>query len=113
MYSVSCGLKYVISYNSFHYANTHRCLKKYCVCYQGGYECSVGRCKCVDCKNPYGAISQFGSAQIATLNPTITVPVIVSAENLKCKCTKTSCLKLYCECFRQDVVCNDKCDCLE
>ena len=93
--------------------NTHRCLKKYCVCYQGGYECSVGRCKCVECQNPYGAISQYGSAQIATLNPTVIVPVIVSAENLKCKCTKTSCLKLYCECFRQDVVCTDKCVCLE
>jgi len=30
------------------------CIKRYCECYQSGVKCS-DNCKCVDCKNPFGA----------------------------------------------------------
>ena len=30
--------------------NTHRCLKKYCDCFNSGIQCT-SRCKCNDCKN--------------------------------------------------------------
>lgn len=28
-----------------------------------------------------------------------------------CRCTKTNCLKLYCDCFQAGQVCNDNCEC--
>lgn len=30
-----------------------------------------------------------------------------------CKCVKSKCLKLYCECFRQGIPCNDDCVCID
>lgn len=30
-----------------------------------------------------------------------------------CRCQKTKCLKLYCECFSNSTYCNDKCKCLD
>lgn len=58
---------------------------------------------------------------------TINVPVISKAKGPKagtstssvsnkskkssCKCVKTKCLKLYCECFQKGVLCNPECRC--
>ena len=91
-------------------SSTHpsRCLKKYCVCFNANLECSVGRCRCIDCKNPHGNISSQSQAAAAA-----SAVVIQTAEDMKCTCTKNNCLKLYCGCFRQDVVCNSNCICIE
>mmetsp|Transcript_34320 Transcript_34320/g.61617 ORF Transcript_34320/g.61617 Transcript_34320/m.61617 type:complete len:897 (-) Transcript_34320:68-2758(-) len=92
------------------------CLKKYCVCFNAGIECNVGRCKCIDCKNPLGAISNHNTqaAAAAALFSIMEVPgAIRTAENTKCRCTKTYCLKLYCDCFRQDLICNSNCECID
>lgn len=79
-------------------------MKKYCVCFEAGVECTVGRCKCVDCQNPNGSISKVALDE--------GVPVVRTKENTRCSCSKTACLKLYCECFRQDLTCGEDCACI-
>jgi hypothetical protein len=32
---------------------------------------------------------------------------------MKCHCKKSKCLKLYCECFSSQGVCNDTCECVD
>mmetsp|Transcript_32990 Transcript_32990/g.50492 ORF Transcript_32990/g.50492 Transcript_32990/m.50492 type:complete len:322 (+) Transcript_32990:1679-2644(+) len=35
-----------------------------------------------------------------------------TVENLTCKCAKSQCLKMYCECFTHKRFCDDRCKCL-
>ncbi|KAL7534816.1 hypothetical protein ACHAXR_008392 [Thalassiosira sp. AJA248-18] len=88
-----------------------KCLKKYCVCFNAGVECGVGRCKCINCKNPNGAISNH--AKSTKFGSLIEPPKVRTTENTKCRCSKTNCLKLYCDCFRQDLECNPTCRCVD
>jgi len=34
-------------------------------------------------------------------------------ENVKCKCTKSKCLKMYCECFTLGRFCDETCACVD
>ena len=34
-------------------------------------------------------------------------------EATTCKCVKSKCLKLYCECYRQGITCNHDCVCID
>lgn len=45
------------------------CLKRYCECFQGGVKCT-DKCKCVNCKNPYGA-----NPDSRPTPPTVSAPV--------------------------------------
>mmetsp|Transcript_42990 Transcript_42990/g.91412 ORF Transcript_42990/g.91412 Transcript_42990/m.91412 type:complete len:933 (+) Transcript_42990:300-3098(+) len=85
------------------------CLKKYCVCFNAGVECNVGRCNCINCKNPRGSISAADLAGPGAED----AGDDVAAAATRCRCTRTRCLKLYCDCFRQDLLCNAGCDCVE
>jgi hypothetical protein len=38
---------------------------------------------------------------------------IKKEEQLSCKCPKSKCLLLYCECFSKGVVCNEQCSCYQ
>ncbi len=80
-------------------SHKYSCLKKYCVCFNAGVKCNVGRCNCINCKNPRGSISASDLAGPAAAT--------------RCRCTRTRCLKLYCDCFCQDLLCNAGCDCVE
>lgn len=84
------------------------------MCFQASVECSVGRCRCSDCENPHGMISRAASdrankkgGEDGSGGPRVT------AENVRCKCSSTNCLKLYCECLRNDLVCGPNCACKE
>ena len=99
-----------------------RCLKRYCVCFNAGVGCEVGRCTCSDCHNPHGAVSSVarGAALAerrakalvgrAAADGALFVPRAAAAA--RCACSRTGCLKLYCACFRQDRACTDACTCL-
>lgn len=36
-----------------------------------------------------------------------------TVEHLTCKCSKSKCLKMYCECFTQGRYCDDSCNCID
>lgn len=35
-----------------------------------------------------------------------------TVKNLTCKCSRSKCLKMYCECFTQGRYCNESCSCI-
>ena len=36
----------------------------------------------------------------------------IGCEELKCSCSKSKCLKMYCECFTEGRFCDESCNCL-
>ena len=39
--------------------------------------------------------------------------IYVGEEEAGCRCTKTKCLKLYCDCFRRGRICRSVCECID
>ena len=60
-------------------------------------------------------MSQFSSNRVAKVVGAEEAPPQSqrTTENTKCSCTRTKCLKLYCECFRNDLVCTANSECLD
>lgn len=87
------------------------CLKKYCACYSKGIRCEG--CDCKNCENqPNKAnvnISEKGIEDMKYAN------IITNPKNQRviCNCTKSNCMKKYCECYKQGFRCNSLCRCLE
>jgi len=69
-----------------------RCLKGYCVCFDGGRACGVA-CGCLDCLNT----STGARAVVAARRRRRSVDSSQRAP--VCTCSKTQCQKRYCECF--------------
>ena len=80
------------------------CLKKYCACYANGVPCDG--CDCKNCEN-------LGSNEIEKK----IYPIIQNHTNKNqrviCNCTKSNCMKKYCECYKQGFSCNSLCRCVE
>ncbi|QDZ21652.1 protein tesmin/TSO1-like CXC [Chloropicon primus] len=113
-----------------------KCLKLYCPCFAEGLYCGP-RCNCRDCFNDqqYDKLVKEAREKIKEKNPDAFEPKVrVSAQRMHqaphseggvnapqvrqtlqhqtgCKCTKTSCLKRYCECYAAGVFCGTKCNC--
>mmetsp|Transcript_11140 Transcript_11140/g.15685 ORF Transcript_11140/g.15685 Transcript_11140/m.15685 type:complete len:556 (+) Transcript_11140:186-1853(+) len=99
-----------------------RCIKLYCECFQSGKKCVPGACSCRKCLNteqesgPNGLRTRAIN-NILSRNPSAfdkdksneTTPKVVE---LMCRCVKSQCLKLYCDCFQAGKVCNEFCMCL-
>lgn len=52
------------------------------------------------------------SSSIKSISDKALLATVSSSTNQStCKCSKTNCLKLYCECFRRGYVCNSLCKC--
>ena len=102
------------------------CKKKYCACYQKGYNCNA-KCECKFCENnkqeDYGIV--YGLNRGFSLQGTrIPVPshqllgLGMSAFNnlalhsdVICNCSKSGCTKKYCECYKVGKLCSEACRC--
>lgn len=81
------------------------CIKKYCECYANNESCDK-RCSCVNCKN------------ITINNYEDDVQSVMSknnkeVDNISCTCTKSNCIKNYCDCFKANSRCGSKCRCID
>ena len=99
-----------------------KCLKLYCPCFASECACSED-CKCKDCKNIEQSSERINAVkrtkfvhkhafQAKTEVKTSTTSMTISTQHVQgCKCTKSNCLKKYCECFNMGIACGAHCKC--
>ncbi len=100
-----------------------RCIKLYCECFQDGRMCS-DKCSCKKCKNTKEESGPNGLRTVAMQNILLRNPFAFhkdkknipvpppSHEGIVCRCVKSQCLKLYCDCFQSGQVCGSFCLCV-
>ena len=104
-----------------------KCTKKYCACFAAGKFCQG--CNCKDCCNTMEN-NNNDNKSINILNNNINSINIINDNNTKedfaqrrilpekkmqiieCNCTKSKCLKKYCECFKNGFGCGSLCRCI-
>lgn len=91
--------------------NKSGCLKLYCVCFKEQVYCTIGGCKCKDCRNtPMHEKERQDTIKSIKSKNAKAFPK--DRQVVVCKCEKTRCLKLYCDCFKAGLFCDsDKCKC--
>ena len=81
-----------------------KCLKRYCVCFERGEACGP-ECRCVGCGNVDGT-----EARAAALRTNRKRKKVAGAG---CTCTRSRCLKRYCDCFAAGEACAPSCRCVD
>ena len=99
------------------------CRKKYCACFSKGRLCEG--CECKNCQNciPTGEggaappridlqknMNESENEDEYNNENGIQSP---KTQRAMCNCTKSNCMKKYCECFKQGLNCNSVCRCLD
>ena len=98
------------------------CRKKYCYCFSKGRLCDG--CECKNCQN---CIPAEGGAPPPRINSEKNLNESENedeynnengiqspkAQRAMCNCTKSNCMKKYCECFKQGLNCNSVCRCID
>ena len=89
-----------------------KCLKLYCDCFANGEKCI--ECNCVDCSNKIGNENFVKKIYDETVvkNP-ISMKLNLQKESKTngCNCSKSNCLKKYCECYKAGLLCTNSCRC--
>jgi hypothetical protein len=88
------------------------CLKLYCDCFANGEKC-IG-CNCCNCSNQIGNEFVINKTyeEVVGKNP-IAMKLNLQKESKVngCNCSKSNCLKKYCECFKAGLLCTSSCRC--
>ena len=84
--------------NNYCTCKKNQCIKKYCDCYLNHRYCR--NCRCENCLNVPG--SNIKNYTENNFNKGIII----------CTCSKSNCNKKYCECFKANQKCNNKCRCV-
>ena len=89
------------------------CQKKYCACLSFGRFCDG--CNCKNCENrPNLKINNNYEQNPGKINYQSTQQLSnAKTQRIICNCTKSNCMKKYCECFKQGFICNSLCRCRE
>ena len=80
-----------------------KCLKRYCVCFERGEACAA-ECRCVGCGNIDGTEARRNALQQKKRK---------KVAGAGCTCTRSRCLKRYCDCFAAGETCSPQCRCLD
>ena len=88
------------------------CMKLYCDCFANGEKC-IG-CNCVNCSNVIGNEINIKKVydEVVGKNP-VSMKLNLQKEfkTNGCNCSKSNCLKKYCECFKAGLKCSKTCRC--
>ena len=87
------------------------CQKKYCACFAKRKYCED--CDCKNCENqPKKGNNNLSEHNLINYtNNQITSNI--KTQRIICNCTKSNCMKKYCECYKQGLICNSLCRCLD
>jgi len=91
-----------------------KCLKLYCECFASGTSCQG--CNCQNCHNTEDNKEDILKAKqvLKEKNPlALKRHSPEKTQQVTCNCSKSGCLKKYCECFKSGGKCGTGCNCTE
>lgn len=94
-----------------------KCSKMYCECFANNRYCTI-ECGCDDCENCASKEATLARIRtgISKRNPKAFTSKIQNTRGTRrhaqgCCCSRSKCLKKYCECFREGMQCTSNCRC--